>query len=116
MSDDFMLELTRLISTGLFADALLRPATPDAQSKRPRSLHFLRTFYNLRAVTRRHEPICIKGLQTGSDFGFTNIFDNRGFTECRKQDIADTTRLNFFIALHSAEEDVNRHTAWRSTG
>lgn len=116
MSDDFMLELARLISTGLLADAVLTPKTPDAQSKRPRSLHFLRTFYNLRAVTRRHEPICVKGLQTSSDFGFTHIFDNRCFTKCGKKDIADTTRLNFFIALHSAEKDVNRHAAWRSTG
>ena len=116
MSDDFMLELARLILTGLSTDALSLSQMRRPQPKRPRSLHFSRSFYNLGAADHRHMFRCIRGLQTVSDFGFTHVVNNQRLAEFRKKNVTDTSGLNFFVALHSTEKYLCRHAAWRSTG
>ncbi len=81
MSDDFMLELARLILTGPYTDALPMPQMRRTQPKRPRSLHFLGSFYNLTTAGNCPMSRCIRGLQTGNDFGFTHILHDRCFAE-----------------------------------
>ena len=116
MSDDFMLELARLILTGLSTDALPLSQMRRPQPKRPRSLHFSRSFYNLGAADHCHMSRCIRGLQTVSNFGFTHVVNNQRLAEFRKKNVTDTSGLNFFVALHSTEKYLCRHAAWRSTG
>ena len=116
MSDDFMLELARLILTGLSTDALSLSQMRRPQPKRPRSLHFSRSFYNLEAADHRHMSRGIRGLQTVSDFGFTHVVNNRRLAEFREKNVADTSGLNFFVTLHSTEKYLCRHTAWRRAG